>query len=323
MNNLLAPIALFAYNRPLHTKAVLDSLALNIEAKDSILYVFCDGTKENATSDILAKIEEVRNIVKSENRFKEVIIEVQKSNKGLANSIIDGVTKVVNIHKKIIVLEDDLILSPFFLDYMNDSLIRYKTYNKVAQIGGCNFYACGNQYPQTFFLPIPDCWGWATWKDRWDFFNSDAVYLLNEIKSKKLEFKFDGYGSYDMMTMLEKQAKGIGNSWAIRWQAVCILNDWLTLYPSPSMANHIESSEATHANVNICPPLSLKKQDFETIEIIELPNLAEAMKIGLSGLGNNYGGKKQKNKLSFFKKYTPYLILKKLFLQFKPHNYKY
>ena len=105
----LAPIVLFTYNRPIHTQNVLNSLAICEEAKESLLYVFCDGAKENVDATGLNKIEEVRKIVASENRFKQIIITVQEKNKGLANSIIDGVTQVVNEHGKVIVLEDDLV----------------------------------------------------------------------------------------------------------------------------------------------------------------------------------------------------------------------
>ena len=298
MNNY-APIVLFTYNRPWHTRQVLETLAKNNEAKDSILYVFCDGAKADTTTDNLVKIEEVRGLINLENRFKEIIIKVQEKNKGLANSIIDGVTEVLNIHGRVIVLEDDLILSPFFLSYMNDSLERYKNNSSVGQIGACNFFACGKNYPNYFFVPLPDCLGWATWKDRWDFFNPNVnelkIQLENSADKRNI---FNAYGTYDFMGMLHQQKQGKVDSWAIRWQAVCVLNGWLILYPNPSMTNHIESEEATHANVNIIPPIMIKAPFFQTIEAKLNDTVINAFKLGYSGKGDYFGKDKSESKKS-------------------------
>lgn len=303
MENQLSPIVLFTYNRPWHTQQVLDSLVKNEEARDSILYIFCDGPKDNASGEDLVKIDEVRRLVKSESRFKEVIITFQKKNKGLANSIIEGVTQVINKHGKIIVLEDDLILSSFFLSYMNDSLSRYKDNFLVGQIGVCNFFACGKKYPDYFFVPLPDCLGWATWKDRWKSFNSNVDELKEKLEEDDLKRNiFNAYGAYNFIRMLEDQKQGLVDSWAIRWQAVCVLKGWLTLYPNPSMSNHIESKEATHANLNILPPISIKKPNYYTIEVKEVDSVIKAFKLGYSGRGDYFGEEKMKFKKERIKK---------------------
>lgn len=317
MYNSLSPIALFTYNRPWHTQMVLDSLAENVEAKDSILYVFCDGAKENATQEIINKIAAVRNIVKDEKRFKKVIITLQEKNKGLANSIIGGVTEVINIHGKVIVLEDDLTLSSFFLSYMNDSLERYKNNSAVGQIGACNFFACGKNYPDYFFVPIPDCLGWATWKDRWECFNSNVDELIIELKNNNdKKHIFNACGSYDFMGMLDLQMQGKVDSWAIRWQAVCVLNGWLTLYPNPAMTNHIESNDATHANLNIKPPISIELSNFKTIEVKVTNKVIKAFKLGYSGKGDYYGQEKREYKIKkikiIIKQFIPTIVLKVL-----------
>lgn len=294
MINSLAPIVLFTYNRPQHTQNVLDSLAKNEEAKDSILYVFCDGAKPDVGTEGLLKIEEVRKIANSENRFKEVHVTIQPQNKGLSNSIIDGITSIINQHGTAIVLEDDLVLSPYFLAYMNDSLVRYKEDDRVAEIGACNFFACGDKYPKSFFATMPDTWGWATWKDRWEKFNPDAVFLYKELQKNDLMHKFNTYGAYDMQGMLKDQIFGKVNSWAIRWQAVMVLNDWLCLYSNPAFSNHIESVDATHAQINIVPPLHTTKPIFETVKVEEIPSVIEAMKKGYSGQGDYFGNYKPK-----------------------------
>jgi len=309
MNFKLSPIVLFTYNRPLHTVQVLNSLAENIEAKDSVLYVFCDGAKENVTKDDLKKINEVKNIVRKENRFKSIIITINELNKGLANSIIDGVTSIINIHGKVIVLEDDLILSPFFLSYMNDSLNRYENDFSVGQIGACNFFACGKNYPDYFFVPLPDCLGWATWKDRWDSFNPNVKELTIELINNKDKIDiFNAYGAQDFMDMLDQQKQGKVNSWAIRWQAVCVLNGWLTLYPNPAMSNHKESEEATHANKNIAPPITIIQPKFHTVEVKEVYNVIKAFKLGYSGKGDYFGKRKKKSKKKIIKKIIKMLL---------------
>ncbi len=290
---MLAPIALFTYNRPEHTAKVLETLANNAEAKDSVLFVFCDGVKETTDINNVEKINEVRNIVKNEKRFQRVVITLQDKNLGLANSIISGVSTILNDFESVIVVEDDLILSPYFLSFMNDSLIKYCDNLKVGQVGACNFFACGTKYPETFFLHIPDCWGWATWKNRWVLFNPDAIELLRLLKlDENKMFKFNANGAYDFQGMLEDQIDNKVNSWAIRWQATCVLNDLMTIYPNPSLTNHIASIHATHANMNITPPLANTKINNLESDLVINKKVLKAMKRGYSNTGNYYGNLK-------------------------------
>ncbi|WP_281637397.1 hypothetical protein [Flavobacterium marginilacus] len=295
MKNTLAPIVLFTYNRPLHTQQVLDSLSKNAEAKDSILYIYCDGLKHNPADEDLNKIDAVRTIIKNENRFKQIITVIAEENKGLENSIIDGVTNVINTHGKVIVLEDDLIVSPFFIAYMNDSLDRYENNLEVGQIGACNFFACGKNYPNYFFVPLPDCWGWATWKNRWDFFNPNIEELSLELnKNEDKAYVFNAYGAFDFMGMLYDQIKNKSTSWDVRWQAVCVLKGWLTLYPNLSMSNHIESEDATHVNKNIIPPMVTTAPVFYSVDVKEVSKVIKAFKLGYSKKGDYFGRRKKK-----------------------------
>jgi hypothetical protein len=289
METNFAPIALFAYSRPQHTKNALDSLFQNEEAKESELYIFCDGAKANCTEETLSNIAKVREVAQSENRFKKVTVVIQEQNKGLANSIISGVTQVVNQHGSVIVLEDDLIVSKYFLGFMNDGLVRYKNDPTVAEIGGCNFFACGDKFPDYFVSPMAETLGWATWKERWDMFSSDSVSLYKELEKNNLMHKFNTYGAYDMQGMLKDQIFGKVDSWAIRWQAVMVLNGMYCLHSNPSHVNHIESFGATHAPVNIIPPLVTEKPVFKSITIAEDANVIAALKRGYAGQGDYYG----------------------------------
>ncbi len=313
MNSQLAPIVLFVYDRPWHTQQTLEALSKNELASESILYIFADGPKENPTKEVLQEIKATREIIRSRRWCGEVIIYEKDRNAGLANSIIAGVTEIVNKHGYVIVLEDDLLLSEYFLLFMKDSLVRYENNPRVGQIGACNSFACGNKFPSSFFIPIPDCLGWATWKNRWQCFNPDANELLAKLNEQDLVYKFNVYGSYDMEGMLKMQIKGQVNSWAIRWQAVCIINDWLTLYPNPSLTNHIASKNATHANVNITPPLLKIRPTFRTVPVKETSKVIAAMQKGYCGIGDYYGntiGKRKNLACRYFLK--AFKILRKM-----------
>ena len=266
---MYAPIVIFVYNRPEKTIDLLNSLSKNSEASNSNIYIFSDGPKLNASNLEIEEIEMVRQICRNENRFLNTKIFQREKNIGLAKSIIDGVTHIVNLHGKVIVLEDDLILSPFFLKFMNDSLYRYEKNKKVGSIGGCNYFAYGEKYSDFFFFDIPDSLGWGTWKDRWEKFDEDPFTIYNKIiKSNNLVSKFNAHGAYDFIKLLKDQMEGKVDSWAIRWHGTCILNNWKTLYSNPSMTNHIESINATHSPYSLTPPLVTKTPFFKTIRVV-------------------------------------------------------
>ena len=156
----------------------------------------------------------------------------------MASNIIDGVTQIVNKHGRVIVVEDDLITSPFFIRFMNDALTLYADEEKIASIHGY-IYPLDKQFPKTFFLKGADCWGWATWRRGWAYFNSDGQYLLDELKRRKLIRSFDFNGTYPYSKMLEGQIRGANDSWAVRWYASAFLAGKLTLYPGRSLVHNI------------------------------------------------------------------------------------
>lgn len=234
----LAPIGLFVYNRPFHTKMVLNNLAANEEAKDTILYIFCDGAKQDVTENTLRKINETRSIAKAENRFKEVKIIEQMKNKGLANSIIDGVSKLCEEYGYAIVIEDDIVTSPFFLRYMNNALMLYMDINSVGSINGY-WVPTKQKVSETFFLRNQSCWGWATWARAWNLFERDGVKLLNRIRDAKLNKQFDLDGAIQYTKMLEDQTLNKNDSWAIRWDASMFLANMLSLYPKKTLVENI------------------------------------------------------------------------------------
>lgn len=234
-NAPLAPIALFTYNRLLHTRQTVESLARNELARESELFVFSDGPRSESDRE---QVDSVREYCRTIAGFKKTIVIERDRNRGLAGSIIAGVTEIVNLSGKIIVLEDDMVTSPFFLRFMNDALEFYKDEERVISVHGYLYPLC-DRLPETFFLRGADCWGWATWKRGWDLFEPDGRKLLKELQERRLEKLFDLNGAHAYTRMLKWQARGALDSWAIRWHASAFLRGKLTLYPGRSLIANI------------------------------------------------------------------------------------
>jgi hypothetical protein len=230
-----APVALFVYNRPWHTRQSIEALLANAEASETALYVFSDAPRDAAANKAVV---EVRSYLRDITGFKSLSIIERENNFGLSRSIIDGVSSVCEQHGQVIVLEDDLVTSPYFLKFMNQGLEKYRDERRVISIHGY-VYPVEQILPETVFLKGADCWGWATWKRGWDLFDPDGQRLLDELKRRKLTRQFDFDGSYPYTKMLKDQITGKNNSWAIRWYASAFLCDKLTLYPGRSLVHNI------------------------------------------------------------------------------------
>ena len=239
----LSQIVLFVYNRLDHTKQTIEALQKNELANQSELIIYCDNAKNE---DAKKNVDEVRSYIDSIDGFKKVTVIKREKNWGLANSIIDGVTTVVNQYGRIIVLEDDMVVSPYFLEYMNEALENFFDDDRVISVHGY-VYPVKIELPEAFFLTGADCWGWATWRRGWDLFNSEGKYLLDELVRRHLIQEFDYNGAYPFLSMLKDQIKGANDSWAIRWHASAFLAGKLTLYPGRSLIHNIgNDSSGTH-----------------------------------------------------------------------------
>lgn len=240
-----APVIIFAYARPAHLRRTVESLLANPQSAQTDLHFFCDGAKR---AEHEAQVREVRAFVDAVEGFRSVTRVYRDSNLGLAASVIDGVTRVLATHDRVIVVEDDLLLSPHFLQYMNDALQCYADDASVASIHGyC--YPTGQQLPDSFFIKGADCWGWATWSRAWKHFECDGRRLLDELRARGLTQAFDFEDSHPYTAMLEEQIAGRNDSWAVRWYASCFLKDMLTLYPGRSLVENIgNDGSGTHAS---------------------------------------------------------------------------
>lgn len=228
---MLAPILLFVYNRPAHAKRAIEALLHNTLAAESELFIYSDAAR---SPEDCKSVNEVRSFIHSVNGFKKVHIIEREKNYGLARSIIDGVTTQVNAYGRTIVLEDDLVTAPYFLQFMNSALEMYKDEPRIGHIQACDFTQ-DPSLPDTFLIKWTGSWGWATWDRAWKYFNPDGKALLNELEKRKLTYTFDFNGKYGYTRMLRRQTEGKNNSWAIRWNASLFLKDILSLNVGKSL----------------------------------------------------------------------------------------
>jgi len=225
------PIAVFAYNRPDHLQRCLSDLAANPESADALVRVFVDGPK--TPTDRALTDEVVDAASRQYNSFSSEIV-LRDRNLGLAGSVIAGVSEMVEEFGEVVVLEDDLRLSPYFLRYMKGGLDTYRDDETVYSIHGYT-YPVTEQLPETFFLRGADCWGWATWARAWSRFEPDAHSLLHQLRAANLTEQFDMGGAYPYTQMLEDFLRGKNDSWAVRWHASAFIAEGLTLYPGHSL----------------------------------------------------------------------------------------
>ncbi len=243
-----APVILFVYNRPEHTFRTLESLRANELAGESRLFIFADGVKEGASAETKAQVAKTREVIRSAQWCGEVEIIESPENKGLADSVMNGVSKVIGQYGSAIVLEDDMITAPGFLHFMNDSLERYSTENNVACISGY-VYPLANEFELSFFVKGADCWGWATWEDRWNEFKGNTKDLKKKIEEKGLLADLTFNGSYPYMEMLVDREAGKNQSWAILWYAWALVTNRLCLYPPASLVHNTgNDGSGTHSS---------------------------------------------------------------------------
>lgn len=244
----MTPVCIFTFNRYDETFRSLQTLQENFLAKDSELYIFSDGPRnENDRT----KIECIRKDLDQLDGFKAVYRIYSDVNKGLANSIVGGVSQVLEKHNSVIVLEDDLLTSKNFLCFLNQALDYYEKQRKVMSISGYTFPLPGlsKTTADFYFGKRASSWGWGTWRDRWFEVDWSVKAYDRFISSKKLRNEFNQGGS-DMTRMLRNQMEGKIDSWAIRFCFQQFLEQRACVYPSKSKIKSIGfSGDATHTTV--------------------------------------------------------------------------
>lgn len=267
----LSPIILFVYNRPRHTLQTINALKKNELASESILYIFSDAAKK---SKDIENVEKVREIIKEVDGFKEVVPIMASSNIGCADSIIKGISYVMERHDDAIIVEDDIVTAPNFLKFMNEALFKYKNDKRIYSVSGYNVpMDVPESYSEDVFLVFRySSWGWGTWKDRWSQADWNVMGWEKVFNDKAANKKFRRGGD-DLPYILKAQMKGTIDAWDIRWYYSHFEKDRFTLFPVTSLVENIgfdgtgihcgQAESAIHRPV-------LKKQTY-----IDLPDTVE------------------------------------------------
>lgn len=244
----LAPVVIFTFNRLEHTKKTIEALKNNILAKDTEVFIFSDGPRNEAEA---LKVESVREYIESIDGFKKINIFKAERNKGLANSVINGVTDIINKYGKVIVLEDDLITSKYFLEYMNKALDLYEDRKDIWSISGYtpNIKIPDDYKDEVYLIRRGSSWGWATWKNRLEL-TEWGVADYDKFKKNRQERRRFNEGGKDLAPMLDDQMEGRIDSWAIRWVYSQFKNDMWTVYPIKSFVKNIGADmSGTHTSI--------------------------------------------------------------------------
>lgn len=236
----LAPVVIFVYNRLEHVKITIEHLKNNDLANKSDVIIFSDKEdgKENR-----AEVLEVRNYIKELEKtkwFHSVTIRLAEKHLGLANSVINGVSEVVESAGKVIVVEDDLITAKSFLRYMNEALNYYQNDNKVWSVSGytLQLHKLKRYHHDVYASWRGSSWGWATWKDRWSKVDWQVSDFADFICSEKKVKEFNR-GGEDMTELLRRQLQGQSDSWAIRWNYQQYKENMLTIFPTKSQVKNV------------------------------------------------------------------------------------
>ncbi|HRO41260.1 MAG TPA: glycosyltransferase [Flavipsychrobacter sp.] len=265
----LAPVVLFVYNRPKHTRMVLEALQQCDLSRETELFIYADAPKDASDKELVSKVFAVREIIRERQWTNSVFITEQEKNLGLANSIMQGVSKVLEHHDSVIVLEDDICVTKGFLKYMNDALTTYADDPAVMHVSGY-IYPYSRRIKvkeETLFLKINTCWGWATWKRAWKFFNPDTKFHLDLWKTEEERRKFDIEGHACYYLQLEQNNQGIINSWAVKWYSSWLNADGYSLLPKKSLVRNIgNDGTGIHS-------LRTDKFDMELASSIEVKKL--------------------------------------------------
>lgn len=268
---MLSPIVVFVYNRADKAERLLESLAKNKLAKESVLYVFSDGPKKSGDE----KVKAVRDFLDSydfKSKFGEVYVQKAEVNKGLAASVIAGVTKAIDKYGKVIVVEDDNVVAEDYLDYMNGALDFYENNPKVWSISGFTHFEPRDYNHDVYAMGRINSYSWATWKRSWDA----TDWEVKDYDSFKYDFKkraeFNKYGN-DLSIMLDMQMNGEISSWAIRFSYSMFKHNMVAMFPCKSkVSNSGEDGSGTHiAAKKDFKPVALGDNSvvFENLDIDE------------------------------------------------------
>lgn len=237
----MVPVVIFVYSRLDKLQKCLNALEKNKECAQTELYIYADGAKKEEDRD---KVAAVRNYLKNDyiprTKFQSVVLTESKTNKGLASSIIGGVSEVIKKYGKAIIVEDDLIVSRDFLSYMNQALTYYENYDQIGSISAYTLplKMLRNYKHDIYILQKGECWGWGTWKDRWEKVDWSVSTYPEYKADPEMRKAFNQIG-FGLDQMLSSYMDGRLDTWAVRWCYHLFRNNLLTVYPRISRTNNI------------------------------------------------------------------------------------
>jgi hypothetical protein len=268
-----SPVVLFVYNRIEHTKQALAALDKNRLSNETDLYIYSDNAKNADAKNAVTEVRKIVDEFADNHHFHSVTVIKAETNRGLADSIIHGVSEVIRRYGRVIVLEDDLVTSVDFLEYMNGALDYYASNPHIWSISG---YTPDLSHLQSYSHDIYTCyracsWAWATWQDRWetvDWQVSDYEDFLHDTAFQK-HFNL---GGSDLTNMLIDWHEGRNHSWAIRWCYQQSRTNALTVYPAHSrITNAGCDNSGTHTGITTRYDTPFQKDhgacSFENIDI--------------------------------------------------------
>ena len=267
---MITPVAFFCFNRPFHTYKTIKSLALNDEAIKTDLIAFVDGARKQSDQILINSVEKI--LLSNAIFFKSITINKSPVNLSSALNIRNGVSKILSNYESVIVLEDDIEVSKYFLAFMNEGLQRYKDMKNVWHINGYNFpiNIYGNE--ECYFSRLMQCWGWATWRDRWDQFieeplMNDTNYIFSIFtKQMRKELDLNCKNSFFWSQVTANHFNKI-STWAIFWYCFIFINKGLCLTPFKSLTKNIGFD---NSGVN-CRQDIFPNKDVNDLKILKFP----------------------------------------------------
>jgi hypothetical protein len=229
-----APVILFVYARPEHTERTLDGLAANRLAAETDVHIFADAPRPGDEG----RAAQVAKVIARPWPFRSVRVEHRERNLGLADNIVAGVGELLAAHESVIVLEDDIVTSPDFLTFMNDCLVRYRDERAVWHVNGWTYPVGHNDAGTAYFTPLMECWGWATWADRWRHFERRPEALVGRWDRRKRR-AFNLGGAYDYWFDIMRNHWGVVRTWAVFWYATIFEHGGLCISPPCSLTANI------------------------------------------------------------------------------------
>lgn len=296
-----APVIIFAYNRSRQLQETLNALGKNDLADQTDVYIFSDGPKNEEDS---IKVRQTRKVIEEyqiKNNFRSTTVQMFEKNRGLARSVISGVTEVIQKHQKVIVLEDDLITSTDFLSYMNSGLDYYMQEEKVGAISGFSPIRVNNKKcPEGIYRSrTGNSCGWATWLRVWEKVDWNVNDYLEFRSDPEMVRKFNSI-QYGISDILDKQMAGCIDSWAVRWDFSFFKNRLWTIYPVTSKIQNVgfgKESSTSRNRFDKRRKIRAEQMDYRMTEMEKLLDMtAETSKYFKAGLVEKVLDKIQKIK---------------------------